>query len=200
VSDWLVGLIAIYGLPALFIILVAAQAGVPMPMTLLLVIIGSLTEQGQLQLWQVLIIGTAGAAAGDLLGYSIGRWGGRKAIKKIAGKLGGEDSIEKAKNFNRKWGSVGIFFSRWLVTPLGPWMNLTSGATDFPWTTFALWVLLGEVVWISLYVTIGRIFSDQVEYISGVLGNLTWVIFGLAVAGPLIWNLRGLLKPGNHDE
>ena len=48
-SDWLIGLIAIYGLPALFIILVAAQAGVPMPMTLLLVIIGSLTEQGQLQ-------------------------------------------------------------------------------------------------------------------------------------------------------
>ena len=199
-SDWLMGLIAIYGLPALFIILVAAQAGVPMPMTLLLIIIGSLTEQGQLQLWQVLLMGTAGAVAGDLLGYSIGRWGGRKVVKKFAAKLGGEDTIEKAKKFNRKWGSVGIFFSRWLVTPLGPWMNLTSGATDFPWGTFALWVLLGEAVWISLYVTIGRIFSDQVEYISNVLGNLTWVIFGLAVAGPLIWNLRGLLKTNNSED
>ena len=193
-SDWLLGVIAIYGLPALFIILVAAQAGVPMPMTLLLIVIGSLIEQGQLSMWQVFIMATAGAVAGDLVGYSIGRWGGKRVMKKFANKLGGDDTIKKANNFTRKWGGIGIFLSRWLVTPLGPWLNLTSGVTDYPWTSFALWVLLGEAIWIGIYITIGRIFSDQVEYVTNILGNLTWVIFGLAVAGPLIWKFRSSFK------
>ncbi|MFN6962476.1 MAG: DedA family protein [Pyrinomonadaceae bacterium] len=199
-SDWLIGLIAVYGLPALFLILVAAQAGVPMPMTLLLIVLGSLVEQGQLQLWQVLFMGTAGAVAGDLVGYGLGRWGGKRLVKRFASKLGGDDAVKKAHDFNRKWGGVGIFFSRWLVTPLGPWLNLTSGVTDYPWLSFAIWVLLGEALWIGLYVSLGRVFSDEVEYISNILGNLTWVIFGLAVAGPLVWKFRGSFRESNGPD
>ena len=192
-SDWLLEWIAVYGVPALFVILVAAQAGVPLPMSLMLIIIGSLVEQGQLNLWQVVLLGTAGAVTGDLLGYFLGYFGGRPLMNRFADKTGGSDSVTKARDFSKKWGGFGIFFSRWLVTPLGPWLNLTSGVAEYPWMRFLIWAFLGELIWITLYVMIGRLFSDEVEYISDLLGNLTWVVFGLVVIGILAWNLRGML-------
>ena len=199
-SDWLLEWIALYGLPALFVILVAAQAGIPLPMTLMLIIIGSLVEQGQLGLWQVVLLGTAGAITGDLVGYFLGYFGGRPLMNRFADKMGGSESVQKARDLSRRWGGFGIFFSRWLVTPLGPWLNLTSGVAEYPWARFFIWALLGELIWITLYVMIGRLFSDQVEYISALLGNLTWVLFGLVVVGILAWNLRGIFTTNENRK
>ncbi len=42
-----------------------------------------------------------------------------------------------------------------------------------------------------IYVSLGRAFSDQVQTIASLLGNLTWVIVGLLVAGLLGWKLFG---------
>ena len=50
--------------------------------------------------------------------------------------------------FAKRWGAVGIFFTRWLITSLGPWLNLTSGMTGYPWPWFFLWGVLGEVLWV----------------------------------------------------
>jgi membrane protein DedA with SNARE-associated domain len=45
------------------------------------------------------------------------------------------------------------------------------------------------MVWVGSYVTLGRLFSDQVQDLSGVLGNLTWVIVGVATMALLGWLL-----------
>jgi hypothetical protein len=64
-----------------------------------------------------------------------------------------------------------MFFSRWLVTELGPWLNVTSGIAGYPWRRFIFWDVLGEVLWVVLYVMLGYIFSDRVQYIAEILGN-----------------------------
>ena len=190
-SDWLLEWIAIYGLPAFFVILMVAQIGFPMPITLMLIVIGSLVGQGELTLWQVVLLGAAGAATGDYIGYALGRTGGRLLIKRFSDRMGGEDNLKKAEQFSRRWGDMGIFLSRWLITPLGPWLNLTSGAVFYPWQRFAFWVLIGELIWVFLFVGLGWLFSDRVQYISDIMGNLTWVIFFLFIAGFLGWQFRG---------
>ena len=203
-NDWLLEWIAIYGLPAFFIILMIAQVGVPMPITLMLIVIGSIVGQGDLTLWQVVILGAAGAATGDLIGYLLGRTGGRRLINRFSSRMGGEDNLKKAEEFSRRWGDMGIFFSRWLVTPLGPWLNLTSGAIVYPLRRFAFWVLLGEIVWVFLFVMLGWLFSDRVQYVTDLMGNLTWVIFGLFIAGFIAWQFRGFFlndqPAGDQDE
>ena len=64
------------------------------------------------------------------------------------------------------------------MTELGPWINVTSGIAAYPWPRFIIWDALGEVLWVVLYVMLGYIFSDRVQYIAEILGNLAWAIPG----------------------
>jgi membrane protein DedA with SNARE-associated domain len=197
-TDQLLEWLSLYGVVALFGILVVTSAGFPFPVTLLLLAVGSFVAQGELKLWEVIVSGSAGAIVGDQIGYFLGRWGGRRLVHRLADKVGGAEQIKRAEKFTNRWGGAGIFFSRWLVGPLGPWVNLTSGITAYPWPRFIFWDVLGEVLWIVLYVTLGKIFSDRVQALAELLGNLTWVILGLIAASILGWKLFQYFR--NSDE
>ena len=188
-SDQLLAWVSLYGVPALFVILLVTCLGVPFPGTLMLLAVGSFVAQGEMKLWQVLVVGSAGAIGGDQIGYWLGRWGGRRLVHRITDKVGGADMIKRAEAFAQHWGGAGIFFSRWLVGPLGPWINLSSGITEYPWPRFTLWDVLGEMLWVVLYVILGKTFSDRVQGLAELLGNLTWVIVGVIAAIILGWKL-----------
>lgn len=49
--------------------------------------------------------------------------------------------------------------------------------------------IAGEVLWVVLYVALGRAFSDKVQMLADLLGHLTWVILGLGVTTFLGWKL-----------
>jgi len=189
VSDQLLAWVSLYGVPALFGILLVTCLGVPFPGTLMLLAVGSFVAQGDMKLWQVLVVGSAGAIGGDQIGYWLGRWGGRRLVHRITDKVGGADMIKRAEAFAQHWGGAGIFFSRWLVGPLGPWINLSSGITEYPWPRFTLWDVLGEMLWVVLYVILGKTFSDRVQGLAELLGNLTWAIVGVIAAIILGWKL-----------
>ena len=107
----------------------------------------------------------------------------------------GEAKIAQARALVEGWGGAGIFFTRWLVTPLGPWLNLTSGIANYPWGAFLIWDVLGETLWVVLYVLLGKIFSGRVQALLDILGNLSWVIVGLIAAVILIWQLLRSVRP-----
>ncbi len=197
-TDQLFGLLSTYGLPALFIILAVSSAGVPFPITLLLIATGSFVAQGEMVLWQVLIICSAGAIVGDNIGYGLGRWGGRKLVHRVTERFGGADMIKRAEAFTKRWGGVGVFLSRWLITPLGPWLNLTSGIAGYSWPRFLFWDVLGEVLWVVIYVSLGNLFSDRVGALAELLGNLTWVIVGVVAALILGWKLLQYFRSGGE--
>jgi membrane protein DedA with SNARE-associated domain len=79
-------------------------------------------------------------------------------------------------------------------------VNVTSGIAGYPWQRFLLWDVLGEVLWVVLYVTLGYVFSDRVQAMVEILGNLAWVVVGLIVAVILGWKLKGyvLQRPDNR--
>lgn len=187
--DLLLSWLTLYGIPALFIILVISAIGAPFPVMFVLIAAGSFVAQGEMNLWEVLIFASAGAILGDQIGYAIGRWGGRKLIGRITQRFGGADKIARTEALARRWGGGAIFFSRWLLTPLGPWINLTSGAAAYSWPRFVVWDVVGEVLWVVLYVMLGNVFSDTVEELTDIFSNLTWAIVGVVAASFLGWKL-----------
>jgi membrane-associated protein len=68
--------LAQYGSPALFAVVTIASIGVPLPVSLLLIVTGSLVAQGVMPMWWAIALATAGSVIGDQIGYAIGRWGG----------------------------------------------------------------------------------------------------------------------------
>ena len=193
-TDHLLTALLLYGLPALFGITAIAAVGVPLPTTLMLVAAGSFIKQGEMVLWQVIIVTSTAAVLGDQIGYGLARWGGRSLVERIGRKIGGEAKIRKTVALAKRWGGPGIFFSRWLVTSLGPWLNVTSGIAEYPWRRFILWDVLGDLLWVVLNVMLGYIFSDRVQAITEVFGNLAWVIIGIVVAVILGWKIIQYLR------
>ena len=194
-TDQLLAALVSHGVPLLFAVIAISSMGVPFPVTLTLVAAGSFAKQGEMRLLPVIVAGSLAAILGDQIGYGLSRWGGRRLIVRISRRVGGEHKIKKAEALTQKWGGVGIFFSRWLVTELGPWLNVTSGIAGYPWRRFIIWDVLGEVLWVVLYVMLGYVFSDRVQYISEILGNLAWAIFALIVAIILGWKLFRYFRP-----
>jgi membrane protein DedA with SNARE-associated domain len=195
--DQLLAALLLYGQPALFGVIVIAAVGAPLPVNLMLVAAGSFVEQGEMKLWLVVVVASTAALLGDQIGYGLARWGGRRLVARISRKFGGEDKIQKTEELAKRWGGPGIFFSRWLVTSLGPWLNVTSGIAEYPWPRFILWAVLGDVLWVVLYVTLGYIFSDRVQAIAEVLGYLVWVILGFIATVILGWKTMQYLRSQN---
>jgi membrane protein DedA with SNARE-associated domain len=188
-SDYLLSTLGVYGLPVLFGVLLVGCVGVPLPSSLLLVAAGSFVEQGEMALWPVLGLSATGAIIGDNLGYALGRWGGRRLTGRITGLVGGEERLKSAEDWLKRRQGAGVFLSRWLLTPLGPVINIISGVTNYPWPRFLVYDVLGEALWVTLYVLLGQFFSDRVEAMSDLLGDFTWMIVGLIIALALGWIL-----------
>jgi membrane-associated protein len=176
-----------YGSPALFAVVTIAAVGVPLPITLLLIVTGSLISQGVMNFWLAIGLAGAGSVIGDQIGYGIGRWGGNELVDRFTRLLGGPERLEKAQSTARRWGGPGIFFSRWLVTPLGPWVNVASGLAGYPWMRFLVWDALGEFLGTLIYVGLGKVFSDRVLALDAMLSDLTWAIVALLAAVLLGW-------------
>ncbi|HEX3559350.1 MAG TPA: DedA family protein [Pyrinomonadaceae bacterium] len=193
-SDYLLGTLGLYGPPALFCVLLVGAIGIPTPGSLLLLVAGSFVEQGEMSLWPVLALGLAGSVAGDQIGYALGRWGGRRLSLRLSRRFGGEQRLRSAEDWLKRREGGAIFLSRWLLSPLGSVVNITAGATGYSWPRFLLYDLLGEALWVVLYVLLGRFFSDQVEELSGILGDFTWAFVGLLCAGLLGWSLLRSLR------
>jgi len=188
-SEQVLTALASYGLPALFAIVAVAAVGVPLPVTLLLIVTGSLAAQGVMNFWSAIAIAAVGSVAGDQIGYAVGRWGGSALAGWLTRMIGSPERIRELDAKAKSWGGAGVFFSRWLVAPLGPWINLASGATDYSWLRFTMWDFLGESFGAGLFIWLGRLFSDRVQEIGAILGDATWAILGLLAAVFLGWRL-----------
>jgi len=187
--DQLLAALTRYGSPALFVVVAIAAVGVPVPVTLLLIVTGSLAAQGSIGLWPAIAIASAGSITGDQIGFAVGRWGGKRLVTKFSRLLGDAEHIKKLDARAKSWGGAGVFFSRWLVTPLGPWINVASGAADYSWFRFTLWDFLGESFGAALFIWLGHVFSDRVQQVGAIFGDLGWAILAVLVAGFLGWNL-----------
>ena len=185
----LLGLMADYGVWALFAILLLSSAGLPFPSSLTVLAAGSIAAQGDLDPYGAFAAAVGGAIVGDQIGYAVGRYGGRALIDKATARFGGAAKVAAAEAFARRWSGAGIFFTRWLAGALGPWINVTSGVSEYPWPRFVLWDVVGEMLWVVLYGGLGYAFSDRIQAVASLLGNISWAIAGLGVTGFLAWRL-----------
>jgi membrane protein DedA with SNARE-associated domain len=145
----------------------------------------------------VISLGIAAAVVGDNIGYAIGRYGGRGVVEWIARRMGANAQLHRAEEFIERWGALAVFFSRWLVTFLGRWTNLTMGATYFSWPKFLFWDVLGEVLWVFLFVGLGMMFSDRVREVAELTSDVSYAIFGLTLSILMAWLLwRSIRRAG----
>ncbi|WP_108482202.1 DedA family protein [Oceaniglobus ichthyenteri] len=167
-----------YGAVLIFFATFASCLAIPVPTSLIMLSAGAFAAGGDLTLFTVAASALAGALAGDQTGFALGRrFTG--ILDRATGKTA--KTIEKARRFSQQRGGLGVFFSRWLFSPLGPYVNYIAGATGMVWPRFSLWSLMGEIIWVTIYVGAGYLFADQIEGVATLLSNASGAAAGLAI-------------------
>ena len=190
-SDTLFQLLASYGAPLLALVTFASCLAAPVPSSLMMLAAGAFVASGDLALSAVLGAAFGGAVLGDQVGYGVGKRGGAYVESKLATRPKRRRLYARARLYLRSHGGIGVFLSRWLFSPLGPYANLAAGAAKLGWARFTLWAAAGEAVWVSLYVTLGQVFSHNLTMAADLM---TQALGLLAALGACVFSGRWLLK------
>lgn len=187
-TDWLLALVPQYGLWLLAATTFCSCLALPLPASILMMTAGGFVAAGDLVLWQTFLAAAGGGVAGDQVGYWAGRGAGTRLLAKLRNDPAREKLVAKAVAILEARGTIAVFLTRWLFSPLGPWVNLTAGSAGYGWHRFTASGVAGELVWAGLYVGIGYGFAGNIEAASDMLGSvLGFVAAGTAMLGLGIW-------------
>jgi membrane-associated protein len=176
------------GYPALFVLVGAESAGVPVPGETALVAAAVVAAMGRLDIGLVVAVAALGAVVGDNIGYLIGRVGGRRLLERPgAFEQRRRDILRKGEPFFAEHGPKAVFLGRWVagLRIAAAWL---AGVTHMRWRTFAFWNALGGVAWATSVGLLAYALGDVVERIFKDVGIAAVAVVALAVAG--WWALR----------
>ena len=186
--DWLRTFIVEYGYWAVALALFCENAGVPLPgeTTLLLASFLAYSEQ-RLQLGWIILVGTVAATTGDNLGYAIGYFGGKRLLNRYRRLLPlTGPALEKGEKLLDRYGSVTIFFARFVFgmrVIAGP----LAGVLRMQWKLFAIFNLLGAVVWVVTISSAGYFFGRNWPLLTRVAGRMDWAILVIIIVLAACW-------------
>lgn len=193
-TNWFLALVPTYGLWLLASVTFMACLALPVPCSVLMLTAGGFAAAGDLVLWEVIAAALAGAILGDQVGYRIGAYGGHPLLRRLSTSPTREKLITRALGHMEQRGALGIFLTRWLITPVGPWANFAAGAMRYPVLRFTLWSVAGEAVWVILYCGLGYSFAGNIQAATDMAGSVLGIVAGVAAMLGFGWWLLANLK------
>lgn len=188
----LLELVPQHGASVLFLATLMSCLALPIPTSLLMLAAGAFIATGDLQVWPVAIAAFCGAVTGDQIGYGLGRFGGHRLWERLY-RPNTARLMDRAEAALHARALSSVFFSRWLFSALGPWINLAAGTTEVGWRKFSAAGILGEAVWVGLYIGLGYLFADRVTELGSTMGSVIGALTAGLVAfllGRTLWNLQ----------
>lgn len=181
-TETLFGIVAAWGLWVVAGSAFLSCLAFPIPTFAVMLAGGAFAASGDLGLWSVLATAYLAAVAGDQTGNQIGRLGGASLVERLKRRPKRAALIIRAEDTVQKWGGLGVFFSTWLVAPLGPYVNFVSGAARLGWARFLLWDAAGEAIWVTAYVSLGYGFGERLDDLTDIVGSWGGLISSVSIA------------------
>ncbi|WP_417599401.1 DedA family protein [Pararhodobacter oceanensis] len=192
-TDWLFALVSEWGAIALGLVTFLSCLALPVPSSLMMLTAGAFAASGDLELATLALAALGGAVLGDQVGYQLGRVG----LGAIEGWLSQSETraavLLRARASIHARGGMAVFLSRWLFSPLGPYVNFLAGGSHMAWLVFTLSSIAGEIVWVGVYVGLGYAAGGQLAQVASLLGNVTGLATSLLLTiglGVALWRRR----------
>ena len=159
----------------------------PIPSEVILPLSGFLAQQGDMSFVAVLLAATAGAYAGAVVLYLLGRrWGEERTIRALSKlPLVDEEDFRRAAGWLKRHGRRAVFFGR-LLPGVRSLISLPAGSTAMPFGTFSVFTIAGSAVWNVLLIGLGALLGTQFELIDRYSTILDIVILA-ALGGVVLW-------------
>jgi len=154
--------VAHLGPPLLFLLVLLQQAGVPYPITPVLIVAGAASVNGHLSAVSVIGITAGAALLADLAWYTAGfRLGGRALKALCALSLSPDSCVSETERWFGRFGTRVLVIAKF-VPGLGLVSTAMAGVVRASLDGFFLYDIVGNLLWATTAVSIGILFHDAV--------------------------------------
>jgi membrane protein DedA with SNARE-associated domain len=185
-SDYLIGLIQVYGPWVIFGIVALESAGLPLPGETVLVAAALLAATtNQIDIAVVVTAAAAGAIVGDGIGYTVGRRFGMPLLRRYGRYIRlDENRLLIGRYLFFRYGNAVVFFGRFIAV-LRMFAALLAGANGLPAGRFFFFNISGGICWACLFGFGSYAIGTEIYKISGTLSLIPLGLFiavGFAVS------------------
>jgi membrane protein DedA with SNARE-associated domain len=194
------------GLAAVFLLMVAESACIPIPSEATMLFAGfAVTNSGaahhhHLTLIGIVLAGVLGNLVGSWIAYGVGRFGRIELIERHGHWLHIKPShIEWADRWFTRYGAPAIFFSRMLPI-IRTFISLPAGVAKMPFGRFTLLTLAGCVPWVLGLALAGEALGSEWKEARQAFEYVDYavvVLVVLAIANAVIRRRRRRQDPGD---
>lgn len=191
------GFVAQYGLLAVFLLMTAESALIPIPSEVTMPFAGFLAGRDLLPFWAAVAAGALGNLAGSLIAWRIGLGGEEAARALIRGwgryVLLSERELDLALRFYHRFGAWITFFSR-LLPVVRTYISLPAGIARMPLLPFIVLTLVGSFLWSTFLAGLGFALGENWHTLSTYFERFDVLLVGgvlLAIAVYVVVKLRG---------
>ncbi|HEX3843825.1 MAG TPA: DedA family protein/thiosulfate sulfurtransferase GlpE [Steroidobacteraceae bacterium] len=178
--------VAHLGPPILFLLVLLQQAGVPYPITPVLIVAGAASVHGQLSAPAVIAIAVGAALLADLGWYTAGYRLGGRALKALCTlSLSPDSCVSETERWFGRLGTRVLVVAKF-IPGLGLVSTAMAGVVRARLDGFLLYDVLGNLLWASTAVCIGILFRDAVGDVLLALAELGYwgiALIAAAIAG-----------------
>ena len=151
-------------------------------------------QRGDMNIWLVILSGSAGSLAGALFWYYIGRWIGEDRLKRWAAKYGrlltlNPSQVDTVNAWFDKHNEKAVLIGR-LLPAVRTLISVPAGIFKMRLDRFLLFSSIGTVAWTGILTVVGYLLGNQYRVVEGYLNPVSDII----VAGVILLYVYRLVK------
>lgn len=194
-------LIATFGYAAIFVLMLAESACIPVPSELIMTFGGALAAGAvpgsTLNLAGVIIAGVAGNVAGSYLAWAVGRYGGQAALRRWGSRLRiREHELGRAAQWFERYGQRAVLIGR-LLPVIRTFISLPAGIADMNPARFGIYTTLGCIPWTAALAYAGYAVGANWHSIVDAFKGPTYIIAAIVLLALVIAVWRYLRAQGS---
>ena len=168
----LIELITQYGLAFVFVNVLAAQAGLPLPAVPTLILTGALLGVGNYSTPSLLGVAVVASVIADSGWYLAGSRLGRPVLRLMCRiSLSPDACVRQTENIYSRFGPPSLMVAKF-IPGFAAVATALSGAVRTPYLTFLVFDAIGAAIWAGVAIGVGSLFRGAVEGLLDTLARL----------------------------
>jgi len=185
-AHWVQDQVAANGLQAVFWLNLLGSACIPIPSEVTMIYAGYLVSQGQLVLWQVVVVGTLGSLVGSWIAWAAG-WYGVDSL--LVRSEHSRSQMRHAHEWFERYGAMTVFLTR-MVPVVRTFISLPAGIARMPFVRFSIYTFAGCLPWCLLLAVIGDQAGTNWDEWHRRIGYVGYAAVAVVLAAGAAWLLR----------
>lgn len=194
ITQLLTSQILAYGYVAVFLLMTAESALIPIPSEVTMTFAGFLAGVGVMNFWLVVLVGAFGNLVGSLLAFWLGRAMGEDWIRRAIRKWGKwilvhEKDFDTSLRWFKKYGQ-GVTFGSRLLPIVRTFISLPAGIADMNIVKFSILTFVGSFLWSGVLAYLGLKLGQNWQAVDPYFRKFQLVIVLLILVGVALYIYR----------